>query len=160
MITLRHTSLLVSVPLVGGASILCSARDIGINVSVKSYICKNLYTVLHVHGINYSMHWWNLLLVLPAWFENMRRVFSCNESILPACKNQSPCCWNHLQCKTLACPLLEDIMSWSQPNIQHLVTDPEIQGKQTLEFPKGPVIKWFVIQQNKTKANLKNTLKL
>ena len=28
MITLRHTSLLVSVPLVGGASILCSARDV------------------------------------------------------------------------------------------------------------------------------------
>ena len=29
----------------------------------------------------------------------------------------------------------------------------EIWGKQNSMFPKGPVIKWFVIQRNKTKAN-------
>ena len=29
----------------------------------------------------------------------------------------------------------------------------EIRGKQNSLFPKGPVIKWFVIKQNKTKAN-------
>ena len=29
----------------------------------------------------------------------------------------------------------------------------EIRGKQNSLFPKGPVIKWFVIWQNKTKAN-------
>ena len=30
----------------------------------------------------------------------------------------------------------------------------EIRGQQISLFPKGPVIKWFVIEQNKTKANV------
>ena len=32
----------------------------------------------------------------------------------------------------------------------------EIQGKKNSLFPKGPVIKWFAIQQNKTKAKFEN----
>ena len=32
----------------------------------------------------------------------------------------------------------------------------EIRGKQNSLFPKGPVIKWFVIEQNKTKAKFEN----
>ena len=32
----------------------------------------------------------------------------------------------------------------------------EIRGKQNSLFPKGPVIKWFVIWQNKTKAKFEN----
>ena len=36
----------------------------------------------------------------------------------------------------------------------------EIRGKQNSLFPKGPVIKWFVIWQNKTqKQNLKTALR-
>ena len=31
-----------------------------------------------------------------------------------------------------------------------------IRGKQNSLFPKGPVIKWFVIEQNKTKAKFEN----
>ena len=36
----------------------------------------------------------------------------------------------------------------------------EIQGKQNSLFPKGPVIKWFVIQQNKTKAKFENPVEM
>ena len=32
----------------------------------------------------------------------------------------------------------------------------EIRGQQISLFPKGPVIKWFVIEQNKTKAKFEN----
>ena len=35
----------------------------------------------------------------------------------------------------------------------------EIQRKQNSLFPKGPVIKWFVLWQNKTKQNLKTALR-
>ena len=51
---------------------------------------------------------------------------------------------------------------WPNGDVKQLTTGPEgnsefcfprIRGKQNSLFSKGPVIKWFVIKQNKTKAN-------
>ena len=36
----------------------------------------------------------------------------------------------------------------------------EIRGKQNSLFPKGPVIKWFVIYQNKAKAKFENPVEI
>ena len=90
--------------------------------------------------------------------------------------------WNTFYCCACACAVhVFRNLNWIRVTIKHLTLNDwsrgeqwilfpenlnvsrdevegniEIRGKQYSLFPKGPVVKWFVIQQTKTKAKFEN----